>query len=205
MKKNNGPVDPEKLRRDLADVYERVIQWITDRVDLDPEDIRDPLRDVVKDVLKMPKPRIRNLEKYVTTSTIRAYRRSLGNGKKKVATILFSELSDDDLERVFEIPAKTPDPAKQAAANELLAMAKQEIDKMPERRRDAMRLHLAGLSNKEIAAALGIKRSTVRSNIRHATEFLVKKFGFAKEVSVARKRSRKPRTGRRAAKRRKAA
>jgi RNA polymerase sigma factor (sigma-70 family) len=204
-KSKNGTANREKLRRELGEAYDRVLQWVADNVEVDPEDVRDPLHDVAKEVLGMSNPRIRKLDNYLTTSTVRAYRRSLGNGNKKIDTVLFSELSDDDLERVFEVPSKSPDPAEQAAANEILAIAKQEIAKMPERRRDVMRLHFAGLSNKEIGAALGMTPGTARSHIRHVRQYLVKKFGFTKEFSVARKRPRKPRTGRRAAKRRKAA
>jgi len=201
MKKDNGAAHRKKLRRDLGDVYERVVQWTAGQMEIDPEDVREPLHNVVQDMLKMRRPRIGKLENYLTRGTARAYRRSLGNGKK-IKPILFSELSKEELECVFETPAPIKDPAEQAAENEILAIAKQEIEKMSELRRDVMRLYFTGLSAKEIGAKLGMKATTVRSNIRHVKEFLVKKFGFAEEFSVARKRRRKPRTGRRAAKRR---
>ncbi|MBI2932627.1 MAG: sigma-70 family RNA polymerase sigma factor [Planctomycetes bacterium] len=201
MKKNTGAADREKLRRDLGDVYERLVQWTADQMNLDPEDVREPLHNVVQDMLKIRKPRIGKLENYLTRGTARAYRRSLGNGKK-IKPILFSELSKEELECVFETPAPIKDPAEQAAENEILALAKQEIEKMSELRRDIMRLFFTGLSAKEIGAKLGMKATTVRSNMRHVKEFLVKKFSFAEEFAIARKRRRKPRTGRRAAKRR---
>ncbi len=163
-----------EIRRHIGEIYERVVTWIADRLKVDVEEVREPLHEVLKRVLAMPNPRIEKLEQYLTRATVRQYRRSNGNGKVKL--IYFGALSKEDLERVFETPAPGSNPAEQAAENEILALAKEEIEKMPPRRREVMRLFLAGLAPEEIAAALGIKVGTVWSHFRHAVETLRMKF-----------------------------
>ncbi len=182
----SGAVDRQEINRQIAEAYQKILDWMAENLEIEAEDAREPLHVVILRVLSMRAPRIRDCEHYLTRAAVREHKRSLGNGTKPV---LFSDLHRDEREYVQLIPAPGPSPTELAADNEIVAFSKDEIEKMPPRRRDVMRLFFGVLSPEEIAATLGMKAATVRSHIRYVMAKLRKKFG------VAHTRRQKPRTG----------
>ncbi len=163
----------EETRQQIRKVYEPVIQWTNQHLHIHKEDVRDALHEVLKNLHNGQMARIRNWEQYLTRATIRKLRRPQTAPK----IMLFSELSKEERRELFQIPAPGLNPAELTANRELLALAREGIQKLPPRQRDVLRLGLEGRTPEEIRTLLGLRSlSTVRSNQRHGIAKLRKIF-----------------------------
>ncbi len=65
------------------------------------------------------------------------------------------------------LPSKSPDPAKEAAARDLVKALRSQISKLPPRMRRVMEMSLEGLTTKQICKRLGFTRQAInRSKAR---------------------------------------
>lgn len=74
-----------------------------------------------------------------------------------------SSLNDE-----FELPSPDPDPESQAVATMDRERLEHALTRLPDRRARIVRLHLIGLTGKEIAAQLGVSHDVVRQQQRLA-------------------------------------
>lgn len=85
------------------------------------------------------------------------------------------------LDGEFDLPSPAPDPEAQAIAALDRARLDEALRKLPPRRERIVRLHLAGLKGKEIAARLGVSHDVVRQQQRLAFQQLADLLGVDRE------------------------
>lgn len=161
----NGARWPEEVRQKVEHVYEPVVQWIRNRLNMDIEEAREAVHEILKRLHNGQASRITTWDHYLTKAAIRQHRRSKGKPKGKLKILLFSELSKEERKQLYAIPAPGPNPADLAVERELLAFMRDEIQKLPKRQREVLTLEIEGLTPEEIRVRLGLKKvSTVWSN-----------------------------------------
>lgn len=89
--------------------------------------------------------------------------RKLIDDARKWRTRLWRQHPDSEL----PLPASCPSDLRESVLAVLGA-----VNRLPVRQRQVVHLHAAGWTSEEVAALLGIRVSTVRSNLRHARERL---------------------------------
>jgi RNA polymerase sigma factor (sigma-70 family) len=168
-----GPAWPEAARRKLAAAYGPVVAWVRDRLHLGEEEVQDALHDVLKRLGPRPISRIERWEPYLTRAVVRHLKRSKLRQRGKLKVLLFSELSKEDQDRLYAIPAPGRSPHDEAAEQELLDLLRKAVDGLPPRQRQVLTLLMDGKSPAEVQAILDLKSlSTVSSNRRKALENL---------------------------------
>lgn len=85
------------------------------------------------------------------------------------------------LDGELDLPAAGPDPEEQAIAAMDRERLEEALRRLPPRRERIVRLHLAGLKGKEIAARLGVSHDVVRQEQRRALQQLADLLGVDRE------------------------
>lgn len=145
---------PKEVREKVDRVYERTVEWLVTQLNIEVERAEDLVHEVLKRVPARRASRITDWERYLGCAAVHEYKRS----KAKPKVLLFSELSKEDRERLFQIRAPGSTPAEEAAQRELIALLPAEIEKLPTRQRQVLTLELEGKKPKDIQAILGLKK-----------------------------------------------
>jgi DNA-directed RNA polymerase specialized sigma24 family protein len=160
----------KRVQREIERVYEPVVQWICNRLGIGVEESREAVHTVIAR-LDGKASRIKKWDRYLTRAAVREYRRS----QAKPRMVLFSELSREDRKRLYSLQAPGPDPAEEAAKDELVELFRERIGDLPARQGEVMTLDLVGETGEEIRSKLGLESvATVRSNRRKGRAVLRK-------------------------------
>jgi RNA polymerase sigma factor (sigma-70 family) len=164
-----GPAWPEEARRQITAAYGPVVGWVQGRLHLHEDEVQDALHEVLKKLGPRQISRIARWERYLTRAVLRRLKRSKLRHRGKLKILLFSELSKEERESLYAIPAPGRPPDEEAAHRELLDLLRTAVEGLPPRQRQVLTLLMDGKTPADVQAILGLKSlSTVSTNRRKA-------------------------------------
>jgi len=162
--------------------YERVVRYLTARYGLKAEEAREMAQDAFVSVFKRVKGK--PIEDHWLFIRVTAHNRAANEFRSRELRRRTDGGSIDGRAGLSEVVVKdfwtnrAPDsPEEETSHREQMTLLRSAIEDLPESQRPCVLLRIDGLAYDEIATALKISLDAVKTRLRDAKKFLLKKMG----------------------------
>ncbi len=154
----------QQLKLELIQEYEKITPAIKALTGASLDDAREALhRAICRVLVGVTRRGLRNpvaaWRPYIIQTAVNELRKERNESKR---VVLFGELREDELRRLFAIPHSQPTPLEHMIAKESRAILWAEVASLSPREGEVLKRWAHGSSFRDISKALGIKPSTAR-------------------------------------------